>query len=78
MCRTPAADCQPEKCPGIAVPESLAEDERRVAILVELLGKIDPRDREAILSDAISRASSAQQMAELTQAVQDLTAKLRA
>lgn len=62
----------------IPVPHELGKDEKRVGILLELLGSLDPRVREAILTDAISRASNAQQIADLTHAVQDLTAKLRA
>jgi transcriptional regulator with XRE-family HTH domain len=60
---------------GLALPEALAGDEVRVGVLLDLLSQLDPRERDAILSDAISRATTAQQVADLVQAVHDLTAK---
>jgi len=53
-------------------------DDQRVKVLLDLLGRLDPRARDAILSDAISRATMAEQVDDLRRAVLDLDAKRRA
>lgn len=54
-----------------------AEWSRRLEALAVLLEGLQPEHREAILADALSRASSAQQLAELGQALADLRESLK-
>jgi len=45
---------------------------QRIEALRQLLEEIDPEARNAILSDAFARAATAQQLAELRQAIREL------
>lgn len=54
-----------------------ADWSRRLEALAALLGDLQPEHREAILADALSRATSAQQLAELGQALAELRESLR-
>lgn len=55
-------------------PPELAGVERRVTALLGLLAQLDQRDQEAIISECFTRAETAQQLADLRQAVDELTA----
>ena len=57
--------------------ESGASWERRIAMLSALLADLTPEHREALLADALSRAATAQQLAELGQALADIRESLR-
>lgn len=72
------AGTQPAAGGGAALPPELAGMERRIGAFLALLGQLAPDHRDAILSDALSRAEAAQQLAELRQAVGELAAKQRA
>lgn len=59
---------------AVVIPPELAHAVRRVRALVEMLAQMDGQDLEAVLSDCFARAQAAQQIAELRQAVSELTA----
>lgn len=59
------------------IPDALAGQKRRIAALLGVLEALDPEGREAVLSECITRAEAAQQLAELKLAVQELEAKAR-
>lgn len=56
----------------------LSEQRTRIDALLSLLSQIDAGSREKILSECFARAETAQQLADLRQAVQELEAKARA
>jgi len=59
-----------EELPTSAQPPARKEFGRRLAALAGLLDQIDPDHSEAIIADALSRATDAQRLAELEQAIQ--------
>lgn len=60
--------------PASVLPSGLAGMERRVGSLLGVLAQLTPEDQEAVLSECFTRATTAQQLAELKQTVQDLEA----
>jgi transcriptional regulator with XRE-family HTH domain len=78
MLRRPAGAVRDEPAARYQVEaESDASWERRIAMLSALLADLSPEHREAILADALSRAATAQQLAELGQALADIRESLR-
>lgn len=66
MLRAATEDAEPA---APRLPGALAGHERRIGALLDVLGKLDPESREAILTDALSRATTAQRLSVLEQAV---------
>ena len=60
-----------------AMPPSLQRYERRIEALLGLLGAMPGEEAAALIDEAVARASTAQQLADLKQAVQQLTAAKR-
>ena len=64
-------DRQPDVLPDVAswLPPDLAGQEKRVTALLALLAEIPVEARDAILDECFARATTAQQLDELRQAV---------
>lgn len=63
---------------GLPLPLGLAGQERRVEALLAVLGRLAPEVQDAMLSECLSRATSAEQLSELQRAVQELGIQRRA
>lgn len=77
--RQEAAVCREERAAYRHQAEGAAPPDwaRRLDALATLLGDLKPEQREAILAEALSRAATAQQLAELGQALADLRQSLK-
>jgi len=73
MTRGPCGDMG--EAAAASLPEGLAEIHHRITALLDMLGQLEPGHRDAIISDALSRAEAAQQLAELRQAIDALSTK---
>ena len=74
---TGGRNVEPPATPATSLPSSLSGLERRIDSLLGVLAQLSPEDQEAVLSECFTRAATAQQLAELKQAVQDLEATKR-
>lgn len=63
---------------GLPLPVGLVGQERRVEALLAVLGRLSPEVQDAMLTECLSRATSAEQLSELRRAVQDLETQRRA
>ena len=57
-------------------PPGLQVGEQRIEKLLALLAQLDPEEQDAIFTECHTRASNAQRLTDLRQAVQELEAKL--
>jgi transcriptional regulator with XRE-family HTH domain len=61
-----------------ALPGKLSGYERRISALLGLLESLDRQEMDAVITECITRAEAAKQLAELRRAVMELEAKARA
>lgn len=75
MFRSPAVAGEEEDASRVDIPPGLAGAEHRVGALLSLLAQLDQRDQETLITECFTHAEKAQQLAELRQAVDELTAR---